>query len=150
MLFRSRKTWSEFRDALANGMFTYDEIEKAKGYTFLKVYDDLFHQHSGIEHKTIKVKDLNGLLVGRGTILGEKEAPDYERFIPKKEFIKKDNRFSPPGVEWLYLALGNEVDIHECSQAECRAKEGDRFGFCHFSFDDSSLELKLEIGRAHV
>lgn len=138
-----RKTWSEFRDALANGMFTYDEIEKAKGYTFLKVYDDLFHQHSGIEHKTIKVKDLNGLLVGRGTILGEKEAPDYERFIPKKEFIKKDNRFSPPGVEWLYLALGNEVDIHECSQAECRAKEGDRFGFCHFSFDDSSLELKL-------
>ena len=138
-----RKTWSEFRDALANGMFTYDEVEKAKGYTFLKVYDDLFHQHSGIEHKTIKVKDLNGLLVGRGTILSEKEAPDYERFIPKEEFIKKDNRFSPPGVEWLYLALGNEVDIHECSQAECRAKEGDRFGFCHFSFDDSSLELKL-------
>lgn len=78
------------------------------------------------------------MLVGRGTILGEKESPDYERFIPKK-----DNRFSPPGVEWIYLALGNEVDIHECSQAECRAKEGDRFGFCHFSFDDSSLELKL-------
>lgn len=138
-----RKTWAEFRDALAKGMFTYDEVEKAKSYTFLKVYDDLFHQHSGIEHKTIKIKDLKELLVGRGTILGEKEVLDYERFIPKKEFIKNDNRFSPPGVEWLYLALGNEADIHECSQAECRAKEGNRFGFCHFSFDDSSLELKL-------
>lgn len=138
-----RKTWAEFRYALAKGLFTFDEVEKAKKYTFLKVYDDLFYQHSGIEHKTIKIKDLKGSLVGRGTILGEKEVPDYERFIPKKEFIKNDNRFSPPGVEWLYLALGNEADIHECSQAECRAKEGDRFGFCHFSFDDSSLELKL-------
>ena len=138
-----RKTWSEFRDALAKGMFSYDEVEKAKSCTFLKVYDDLFHQHSGIEHNTIKIKDLEGLLVGRGTILSEKEVPDYERFIPKKEFIKNDNRFSPPGVEWLYLAIGNEADIHECSQAECRAKEGNRFGFCHFSFNDTSLELKL-------
>lgn len=138
-----RKTWSEFRDALANGMFTYDEVEKAKGYTFLKTYDDLFHQHSEIDYKTIKIKDLKGLSVGRGTVLGEKEVPNYERFIPKKEFIKKDNRFSPPGVEWLYLALGNENDIHICSQKECRAEEGNRFGFCHFTFNDSYLESKL-------
>lgn len=109
----------------------------------MKVYDDLFHQHSGIEHKTIRIRDLEGLLVGRGTILGEKEVPDYERFIPKKKFIKKNNRFSPSGVEWLYLALGNESDIHECSQAECRAEKGNRFGFCHFSFNDSSLDLNL-------
>lgn len=38
-----RKTWSEFRDALAKGIFTYDEVEKEKRCTFLKVYDDLFH-----------------------------------------------------------------------------------------------------------
>ena len=138
-----RKTWSEFRDALAKGLFTFDEVEKAKGYTFLKVYYDLFQQHSGIDHKTIKIKDLERFLVGRGTILGEKEVPNYERFIPKKEFIKKDNRFSPPGVEWLYLALGNESDIHQCAQAECRAHVGDKFGFCHFSFNDSCFELKL-------
>ena len=53
-----RKTCSEFRDALAKGLFTFDEVEKAKSYTFLKVYDDLFHQHSGIDHKTIKIKTL--------------------------------------------------------------------------------------------
>ena len=138
-----KKTWVEFRAALAKGEISFDDVSKAKNYTFLKVYDDLFHQHSGIDHKTITIKDLDGLLVGRGTILGEKEVPDYERFIPKSEFIKKDNRFSPPGVEWLYLALGNETDIHECSQAECRAKKGSRFGFCHFSFKDRFLDLKL-------
>lgn len=138
-----RKNWSDFRAALANREFSFDEVEKAKSYTFLKTYDDLFYQNSGIKHKTIRVKDLEGLLVGRGTILSEKEVPDYGRFIPKSEFIKKDNRFSPSGVEWLYLALGNEADIHECAQAECRAKKGDRFGFCHFSFLENSLDLKL-------
>ncbi|MCI5727789.1 MAG: RES family NAD+ phosphorylase [Clostridium sp.] len=138
-----RKTWSEFREALASGSFTYDEIEKAKKCTFLKVYDDLFNQHLGINHKTITIKELDGLLVGRGTILSESEVPNYERFIPKKEFIKNDNRFSPPGLEWLYLAVGNEDDIHQCSQAECRAEKGKRFGFCHFIFDDSCLDLKL-------
>lgn len=138
-----RKTWSEFRKALASGSFSYNEIDKAKKYTFLKVYDDLFNQHLGINHKTITIRKLDGLFVGRGTILGKSEDPDYERFIPKKEFINNDNRFSPPGVEWLYLAVGNEEDIHQCSQAECRAEKGNRFGFCYFTFDDSCLDLKL-------
>ena len=35
-----RKTWDEFRDALAMGNFSYDDIEKAKKCTFLKVYHD--------------------------------------------------------------------------------------------------------------
>ncbi len=138
-----RKTWSEFRNALASGALCFNEVEKAKDYTFLKVYDNVFRQHAGIDHKTITPKALDGLLIGRGTILGEAEVPNYERFIPKKEFIKKDNRFSPPGVEWLYLALGSETEIHECSQAECRAEKGNRFGFCHFSFAEDSSDLKL-------
>lgn len=138
-----RKTWSEFRESLANKEFSYNEVERAKESTFLKVYDDLFHTHDGIKHKTIAIKDLNGLCIGRGTILKETETPDFERFIPKKEFITKDNRFSPPGVEWLYLAIGNNDDIHKCSQAECRAEIGHRFGFCHFDFVDSSVDLRL-------
>ena len=34
-------------------------------------------------------------------------------------------------------------NLHQCAQAECRAHVGDEFGFCHFSFNDSSFELKL-------
>lgn len=138
-----RKTWNEFRDCLANELFTYNEVEKAKKQTFLKVYDDLFHKHSGIDHKTIAVKDLKGKLIGRGTILKNDEVPNYERFIPKEEYIKEDNRFSPPGVEWLYLAIGNDDDIHECAQAECRVEKGNRFGFCHFHLDAQYDEHKL-------
>ena len=138
-----RKTWIEFRDALEKGLFSFDEVEKAKKCTFLRVYDDLFNQNSGIEHKTVTIKEIKNMLIGRGTILDVKENPDYERFIPKKEFIKEDNRFSPPGVEWLYLAIGEEDNIHRCAQAECRAKIGDRFGFCHFEFDEKYDEFKL-------
>ena len=138
-----RKTWSEFRECLANGLFSYDEIEKAKKQTFLKVYDDLFQKHSGIDHKIIALKDLKAKLIGRGTILKNDEVPNYERFLPKEEYIKEDNRFSPPHVEWLYLAIGDDNDIHECAQAECRVKKGNRFGFCHFQLDAKYNECKL-------
>ena len=32
-----RKTWDEFRECLATGAFSYDEIEKAKKQKFLMV-----------------------------------------------------------------------------------------------------------------
>lgn len=138
-----KKTWNEFRDCLAKGLFTYDEIDRAKEQTFLKAYDDLFRQHSGIKHKTTRIKDLKSRIIGRGTKLNEEEIPNYDRFLPKKEYIKEDNRFSPPGIEWLYLAIGNEADIHKCAASECRAKNGDRFGFCHFQFDTKYDDCKL-------
>lgn len=128
---------------MANGLFSYDEIEKAKKQTFLKVYDDLFQKHSGIDHKTIALKDLKAKLIGRGTILKNDEVPNYERLLPKEEYIKEDNRFGPPHVDRLYLAIGDDNDIHECAQAECRVKKGNRFGFCHFQLDAKYNECKL-------
>ena len=138
-----RKTWDEFRNCLAEGLFTYEEIDRAKEQTFLKTYDDLFRQHAGIEHKTIKIKDLKSQVIGRGTKLKGEEIPNHDRFLPKKEHIVKDNRFSPPGIEWLYLAIGNEDSIHECTRAECRVESGDRFGFCHFQFDSQYDDCQL-------
>lgn len=138
-----RKTWCQFRDCLAQGLFTYEEIDRAKEQTFLKTYDDLFRQHSGIEHKTITIRDLKDQIIGRGTKLKDDERPNYDRFMPKKEYIKEDNRFSPPGVEWLYLAIGKEDDIHRCAAAECRTITGDRFGFCHFQFSSKFYDSKL-------
>lgn len=137
------KTWSEFRDGLAQGAFTYQEVEQAKEQTFLKTYDDLFRKHSGIDQKTITIKDVKSQIIGRGTILKEDECPNHDRFLPQKEYIKEDNRFSPPGIEWLYLAIGQEKDIHRCAEAECRTKTGDRFGFCHFKFDPLYDNCKL-------
>ena len=55
--------------ALSSGTFSYDNIEEAKKCTFLKVYNDLFHDNFGIEHSTIKLTDLDGTQVGRGCVL---------------------------------------------------------------------------------
>ena len=51
-----------------------------------------------LEYNTVLISEIEKYCVGRGTILGEDENPDFERFIPKTEFIKEDNRFSPSGV----------------------------------------------------
>lgn len=136
-----RKTWNEFRECLVNGLFSYNDIAKAKKQTFLKVYDDLFHKHSGIDHKTISIKDLKDKLIGRGTILKNDEVPDYERFLPKEEYIREDNRFSPPHVEWLYLAIGDDNDIHECAQAECRVKKEIDLDFVIFNLMPNMMSV---------
>lgn len=138
-----KKTWEEFKDDLAQGKFCYDEVAKAKESCFLRTYYDLFHKHSGIDFQTKLLRDLTDFKLGRGTRLDEKEVPDYERFIPKKEFIKEENRFSPKGIEWLYLAIGTETDIHECAKVECRMKNGEKFGFCHFEINNTYLDGKI-------
>ena len=85
-----RKTWDEFRAAIYSVTNTNDNIKQAKNRTFLKVYNDLFHDNFGIEHSTIKLTDLDGTQVGRGCVLKKDEAPDYERFIPKKESVHRE------------------------------------------------------------
>lgn len=138
-----KETWVDFRTDLTNKRFGYQEIDKAKECTFLKVYDEMFYKNRGFEFNTTMVDELKDLTIGRGAILSVEECPDYERFIPKEEFIREANRFSPPGVEWLYLAMGEEEQINKCSQAECRAERGNRFGFCHFEFGSECGDLKI-------
>lgn len=140
------KRWNEFRQALLEGQFTYDEVAKAKEYTFLQVYDDLFNENSGIEYKTKTIEMLihEKVRLGRGAILTKEESLNYDRFVPSKEFIKEDNRFSPAGVEWLYLAVGDtSADIQKHAKSECRVKCDDRFGFCYFSLKVEYKECKL-------
>lgn len=137
-----RKTWAEYRSALARKDFEYDETDKALRQTFLKVFDDL-HSHMQ-ENLTKPLSFLNTKTLIRGTRLNPAEMPDYQRMLPIAEFIKEDNRFSPPGVEWLYVAVGdNEADAVACSKAECRIKERYRFAYCEF-------EIEREFGDFHL
>lgn len=101
-----KKTWQEFRDALSKGDFSFDDIASAKKNTFLRVYDDLFNKNAGIEYNTVLISEIEKYCVGRGTILGEDENPDFERFIPKTEFIKEDNRFSPSAMGVASMIVG--------------------------------------------
>lgn len=138
-----KKTWGEYREALAEKRFSFDDVDAAKKEVFLKTYNDLFHDHNGIELQTKTLRSILGVPLGRGARLKEKEIPDHERFLPQKEFINEDNRFSPAGVEWLYLAVGGGNIRSECAKKECRMKTGERFGFCDFQLSDNVLDQKI-------
>lgn len=142
-----KRTWSEFREALANGQFEYNDTKSALTMTFLKQFNEWFQQ-LGVREMSVSLAEcFSGQFVGRGTIISSDEpldTPQYDRFMPKAEFIKEDNRFSPPGVEWLYLAIGISEDIiRECAEKECRAKPSNRFGFCGFELNSGYEHLKV-------
>lgn len=69
--------------------------------------------------------------------------PTYSRFIPNKDYITKHNRFSPPGVEWLYLAIGDPCVAETCALKECRAVAGELFGLCQFKLNEDYSEKTL-------
>lgn len=137
------ETWQKFRSALANREFKYNEVDRALTTTFLKVFDDLFTNCNVQLEYSLRNLDIKGYLV-RGTKLKPAEIVSYDRFLPKAEFINEDNRFSPVGVEWLYLAWARNKDLADsCAIKECRATVGNRFGICSFNVTSAYKDRKI-------
>lgn len=138
-----KNTWNEFRVALANKTFRYNEVDVALTTTFLKVFDDLVTNCSVSMERSLNIFQTEGYLV-RGTKLKTLEPVSYNRFLPKAEFINEDNRFSPVGVEWLYLAWAIDKNLAEkCTINECRALKGNRFGICSFEINSANKDEKI-------
>lgn len=146
------RTWKDFRQALADGCFSYDETDKAKEYEYLKAFDNIFIKHSGMKHLTVRLCDLfssNHEILRCVRINGE-PLPKYERFIPYAKYITQDNRFSPPGVEWLYLATAEKdgsvitpSTAAKCAIKECGSKAGDCCAICHFKMNKSYRDAEV-------
>lgn len=137
-----KKTWSDFRLALAKKEFLYNDTAAALDTTFLKAFNDLF---VNVQERLKKLLlEYNDFILLRGTNLKNYEVPDYTRFIPDAKYIKNDNRFSPPGIEWLYLAIGHDKEeALGCSRAECRVTSQTRFGYCLFRIESLYNDSKL-------
>ena len=144
-----RQTWTDFTISLATKQYKYNEVNKALSDTFLHVFDELFQDKDMRELLSITLSDLNNKNIDfcRGAKLKSLEKVNYERFIPKSEFIKEDNRFSPKGIEWLYLSMGNSMtaisDAENCCIKECRIEDNDRVGLCHFIINTKYLSKKI-------
>lgn len=140
-----QRTWEDFRSALAGGAFLYNQLDVAKANTtFLKVFDDLFsHCHRFFDVSAKSVLSLPTTLVRAGRLCSDDSEPTYNRFVPNKDYITNHNRFSPPGVEWLYLAIGDLRIAENCALRECRAMKGERFGLCQFKLNEKYSEKML-------
>lgn len=139
------ETWEDFRSALGTGVFLYNELDSAKAKTaFLKVFDDLFsHCYPFFEASAESILSYPTMLMRAGRLHPAGQDPTYSRFIPNKDYITKHNRFSPPGIEWLYLAIGDPVVAENCALKECRAVTGELFGLCQFKLNEDYLKKTL-------
>lgn len=143
-----RETWEEFRQALGQNIINYKELEKAKEFTFLKVLDGVLKYEENNNDLQERFSNLHFYYsFCRATRKGDNESIEdmnFERFLPKEEFIKEDNRFSPKGIEYLYLAcksrIGEEKNykyIEDVALKEVRAEKGKVYGICKFNIPES-------------
>lgn len=140
-----RETWSDFRFKLGVEQVDYTDINKIKESGFLAVLDDaLKYKNNSNTLKVYSNELTNDYIFCRATILGEEESEKdipKERFLPKYEFIKEDNRFSPKGVEYLYLACKRTNDKSDgeynipktIALREIRPLKGQRVAICKFN-----------------
>lgn len=142
-----KRTWADFSDALVRKDFEYTDTDSALAVTFLKQFDKWFQGIGKKEMETTLSDFLCDKYLGRGTIIKPsepREVPPYDRFMPIAKFITEDNRFSPAGVEWLYLAAGTTQEvIQKCAEKECRVKCDERFAFCNFQVNADYYNIKV-------
>ncbi|MCL2146492.1 MAG: RES domain-containing protein [Synergistaceae bacterium] len=127
--------WENFKNALVIKAISYDDTDKAKEENFLKVFDDLFrNSHSLVELDIADIYVKYPLY--RAVRLSDNEVPDYTRFIPDATKGGCNNRFSPKGIEWLYLGISNgrssNEEIKTCCIKEIKPNNGDRVAICKF------------------
>ena len=130
--------WTELREALRSKQLYYDETEKALQYNFLKVFNSHLELSGCQREVNTTFMQLRNFTLGRAAILRSGETATLNRFIPDRQYINSSNRFSPEGIEWLYLAIGtDEAAVVETTKAEICAAAGDRFSYCPFKLSDS-------------
>lgn len=150
-----RRTWNEFQNALANGKLKSTDTIAALEYKFLKVFNDIFVVNNGqhyCKRQFDEYKEKGQIFMRCVRIEDIYSVPSYERFFPKKEYINSHNRFSPPGVEWLYLSWSDNLEkAKECAKAECRIESGDKMAFCQFEVVNKKAKIfDLTIANHHT
>ena len=144
-----RNTWEELRNQLRDGVIAYDDREVITKNRFMSAINDIYSKDYGKQFTSKTLEQIeNEYHLIRGSIIRPSEPfPDYDRMLPKSEFITVDNRFSPKGIEWLYLALGDKSvgngleNAISCSQSECRAETGQQFAIWKIQCNSTPLQI---------
>lgn len=135
-----REVWEDFRQQTVVGKYSSEQLAIAKEHNFLRTLDDALHYEDNMSSLTIDFRTLRLCYIFcRATKLklDENNIP-LTRFLPMSEYIEDHNRFSPKGVEYLYLgckfiASGKKYeDVEKLCLKEIDSQIGDRIGICRF------------------
>jgi len=105
---------------------------------FLEVFDDI-HESCISKYESIFVKRLGDLKNLYRAQRG-KHFDNYERMIPKEEYVKNKNRWNPEGVAFMYLGFDEEIKqydevinfIEKTCFEELRLKKAEYVSICEF------------------
>lgn len=132
-----------------------------KDRTFIKMFDEI-HDYALKNNNDLFSKNLSSL---KGLVRGVKESclENYDRMIPKDEFVRFKNRWNPEGKAFLYLGYAESESsskiknsIETCCE-ELRMKNGEVVTICRFktakkngklldfSIDESLVDIQEEI-----
>lgn len=106
--------------------------------SFLEVFDDI-HESCISKYENIFVKKLGDLKNLYRAQRG-KHFDNYERMIPKEEYVKNKNRWNPEGVAFMYLGFDEDIKqydevinfIEKTCFEELRLKKGEYVSICEF------------------
>lgn len=131
-----RITWNELRSDLASGIFAYNDLESAMSTCFLKVLNRLLSYDHVREEVTVGLNFFaKSKHFVRAARIRADEKVDFDRFLPKAEKMTSANRFSPKGIEWLYLGFDRHIgDAKKCCFAEVRAATESNVKYCEFKY----------------
>jgi hypothetical protein len=140
------KNWEELKMNLWNRNVRYNDLNELMKYTFIKQLDEILNYNHGIFDVDISnIKYLYRAVKGYFDYHG--------RFVPNKEkddeYRKYSNRFSPPGVLYNYLCIGDAIIIHNnkfneieysCLK-EIKAIESERVSICQFKINTNNKKI---------
>lgn len=148
-----RKQWQAFTDYLLEHKDECKNVSKMLDTVFLKQYDDMFKNNK--EDMLDSLESISSHCFYRASKLRENEKTsliEAERMLPNKKYISESNRFSPKGVEWLYLSISNDITqtnqmiAKNCCFYECKAEKDEVYAMCEFKILDSdTIKNKLVV-----
>jgi RES domain. len=148
VIVTAKGNWESLCKDIKEEKFAPYNVDLALSNIFLKTFNELFDKCEELVKLTKKMEIVcSEYRIMRGTKISIDEYNDtvtYGRLLPQKEYIKEDNRFSPRGVEWLYLAISNDLSqAKECCIKECRAKKSDKFALASFEISNQHYNNKI-------
>lgn len=132
-----QQTWTELQNDLISKKYNYTDADSVKKSNFLGVLNQLLEYEEVQKKVTIDLKYFaKSKIFLRAARIRSEEIVNKQRFIPNADKMTMSNRFSPIGVEWLYLAFDKYlVNAKSCCLAEIRANENDNVKYCKFLYN---------------
>lgn len=138
LINQMNNNWTDFKEYIIKNRD--EKIEKIIFENhFAKNFDEVIRSVS----LDLEVVSRNISPYYRGCGINEDiELTNFDRMIPKPEYVMEHNRMNPPNVAYIYLAANTNGKANQIStiESELRVKEGEFYTLCRF-YSEENLKI---------